>query len=229
MPEMSLRGYSAHKGVSLAAVQKAIKSGRIPVARTQAAGSRMLVFVDSAECDRLWAENTNPVQQRLATRAEMGKGPQTPGSARQNKNDIIPDPIEPHVKPKNAVGEYGELYNKGRAYRENFQAKIAALEYQERSGKLIAKDKVKIAFFNAANTAQQNILNVPARIAPIIAAEYQSRINKVIESIDKGQSISKETLISMLDAVADDRTVNDIMERELKQALNELADGKIKL
>jgi hypothetical protein len=57
MPLLSLRGYARHRGVSLAAVQKAIKAGRIV---TMADGQ-----IDSAQADAKWEMRTRPGRLRF--------------------------------------------------------------------------------------------------------------------------------------------------------------------
>src|SRR5687768_10629704 len=52
MPELSIRGYAKHRGVSHTAVEKALAQGRI---RTGASG-----LIDVAEADRDWSQNTSP-------------------------------------------------------------------------------------------------------------------------------------------------------------------------
>jgi hypothetical protein len=50
MPELSIRGYAKHRGVSHTAVEKAIQQGRI---RTTASG-----MIDAEEAARDWSRNT---------------------------------------------------------------------------------------------------------------------------------------------------------------------------
>ncbi|HXS98630.1 MAG TPA: hypothetical protein VN736_28735 [Candidatus Limnocylindrales bacterium] len=67
MPVMGLREYSRHRGCSLAAVQKAIASGRI----RKTEDSR----IDSEEADKAWAANSDPAKQRQEAAAPVPPPP----------------------------------------------------------------------------------------------------------------------------------------------------------
>jgi hypothetical protein len=221
--EMSLREYSRHRGCSLAAVQKAISSGRISVCRSETKGAKSYSWVDSAESDRRWQENTDPTQQRVATRAEMGKGPQI------SRREPTPEPDVPvGGKSKNETGEYGQMYNKGRAIREGYSARLARLEYEKRSGMLIETEKVKVAFFNAANKASQSLLGLSTRIGSRISGEYKISVDSVIEKFKAGP-VTQGELREVLVCVADLKSVQDIIDLEVRIALQHLADGKFSI
>jgi pyruvate/2-oxoglutarate dehydrogenase complex dihydrolipoamide acyltransferase (E2) component len=93
MPLLSLRGYAKHRGVSLSAVQKAIKSGRIT---TTTDGQ-----IDSAQADAKWEKRTRPGQKRAAA-----------------VRTVIPAPEPPRT---DAAG--GLDYFKARAIRESYLAR----------------------------------------------------------------------------------------------------------
>ena len=67
MPLLSLRAYAKHRGVSLAAVQKAIRSGRIA---TNADG-----LIDSDRADAEWNAKTRPGQRRAKPAAPATREP----------------------------------------------------------------------------------------------------------------------------------------------------------
>jgi hypothetical protein len=67
MPLLSLRAYAKHRGVSLAAVQKAIHSGRIS---PNADG-----LIDSDRADAEWTAKTRPGQRRAKTVPPMPPQP----------------------------------------------------------------------------------------------------------------------------------------------------------
>lgn len=62
-------------------------------------------------------------------------------------------------------------YSRARAIRENYLARLAKIEYEERSGKLVSKDEVAVAAFTKARTVRDGMLNIPDRVAAIVAAE----------------------------------------------------------
>ena len=69
-------------------------------------------------------------------------------------------------------GEFGaSQYTKARAVREHYQARLAKIEFEERTGKLVSKDEVQVAAFNKFRTFRDGMLNIPDRVAAVLAAE----------------------------------------------------------
>ena len=58
-----------------------------------------------------------------------------------------------------------------RAMREAFKAKMAKLEYEERCGQLTDASKVKNDAFKAGLIIRNALLNLPDRLADVLAAE----------------------------------------------------------
>ena len=154
MATVSQRAYARHRGISLAAVQKAIKAGRI---RTTADGK-----IDAELADQEWERNTN-----------YGASPAT-GEASVS----------------------GPSYAQSRAIREAYLARLAKIEYEERLGKLINRDEVQVAAFNKFRVFRDGMLNIPDRVAAVLAAE------------------------------TDTRKVHESLTVEIRKALNEFADGR---
>jgi hypothetical protein len=65
-------------------------------------------------------------------------------------------------------------YNKARAVREHYQARLAKLEFEEKTGKLIPADEVKVTAFNLFRRYRDHMLNIPDRLAAILAAEAEA-------------------------------------------------------
>ena len=65
-------------------------------------------------------------------------------------------------------------YTKARAVREHYQARLAKLEFEEKTAKLIAADEVKVPAFNLFRRYRDHLLNIPDRLAAILAAESES-------------------------------------------------------
>jgi len=63
----------------------------------------------------------------------------------------------------------GPEYAQARAVRELYAARLARLEFEERSGTLVSADEVKVAAFNAARKARDLLLALPDRLAPVVA------------------------------------------------------------
>jgi pyruvate/2-oxoglutarate dehydrogenase complex dihydrolipoamide acyltransferase (E2) component len=144
MALISQRAYAKHRGVSLAAVQKAIKAGRI---RTAADGK-----IDAAQADADWERNTGPRQQPGKT----ASSPASPKSAPPPAAEPMPGGLD---------------YARARAVRENYMARLAKIDFEERSGKLVSRDEVQVAAFNKFRTFRDGMLNIPDRVSAMLAAE----------------------------------------------------------
>ena len=169
MEPVSLRAYARHRGVSLRAVQKAIQAGRI---EKTPAGK-----IDVQIADTHWDRRTAP-------RPLIAKQPQDP-----QKQEAVPagSPSRPSAEPNhtpNAAadprmdlprgdlpGASGVDYSRARAVRENYLARMSKLNFEERSGKLVSRDEVQVAAFNKFRTIRDGMLNLPDRLAAILAAE----------------------------------------------------------
>jgi hypothetical protein len=141
MPVLSLRTYAKHRGVAMSAVQKAIKSGRIT---TNQAGK-----IDSDIADAEWKANTRPGQRQAK---------QAPVVVREPERAEAP------------IGG-GLDYFRARAVREGYLARLAKIEFEEKTAKLISRDEVQVAAFTNGRMARDNLLNIPDRLAATLAAE----------------------------------------------------------
>jgi len=61
-------------------------------------------------------------------------------------------------------------YAKSRAIREAYAARLAKLEFEEKSGRLVSADEVRIEQFRIARALRDRLLQLPAKIAPEIVA-----------------------------------------------------------
>ena len=161
---LSIRAYAQHRGVSHTAVAKAIKAGRISV---EPDGK-----IDPAKADAQWARNTLPSQNLNTGAAKPAAKVATPpvsnpvstGSSRE---------LQPPV-------ETGRIsapdYQTSRAIREAYAARLAKLEYEERTAKLIGSDEVEMRTFNLARRLRDRMQTLPRRLAAALAAEQDPRV-----------------------------------------------------
>jgi hypothetical protein len=56
-----------------------------------------------------------------------------------------------------------------RAVREACRAKIARLDYEQRSGKLLDADRMRKAIFEVNRSTRDRLLAIPDRVAPLLA------------------------------------------------------------
>jgi hypothetical protein len=177
---MSLRAYARHRGVALSAVQKAIATGRIhpePDGR-----------IDPDKADAQWERHTRTAQP-ATPRVTTTRPPPVAQNASQ--------PAAPPQQPKASDESRGVDYHKARAVRETYSARLAKLEFEERTGKLISKDEVDIKYFQLARQLRDRMQQIPRKVAPEIVA--------------------------LVVADPDVRGVTDILDVAIREALEDLA------
>ena len=177
MPENELIGVrecARRLGVSDTAVHKAIASGRIMVAaRRPGSGWPLLDFEDVR---RRWAENTDFAQQRHANGVkEDGSIVRPPRSGdKRPKAAPAPAPEPPPAAPQQPQQQEEQRglpsYNQSRAVREAYAARLARLEYEEKAGKLVSVDAVRVQAFKAHRMIRDAIMNLPDRLSHQLAA-----------------------------------------------------------
>ena len=69
------------------------------------------------------------------------------------------------------AGAGGLDYFRARAVREGYLARLAKIEFEEKTAKLISRDEVQVAAFTNGRMARDNLLNIPDRLAATLAAE----------------------------------------------------------
>lgn len=142
---MSLRAYARHRGVALSAVQKAIATGRI---HPETDGR-----IDPAKADAQWDRHTRTAQPTTA-----------------KVTTARPSAAPPPSPPQAGDESRGVDYHKARAIRETYAARLAKLEFEERSDKLISKDDVDIKYFQLARQLRDRLQQIPRKVAPEIVA-----------------------------------------------------------
>lgn len=153
---MGLREYARHRaqngliGGTLAAVQKAITSGRINV---QIVGKSKRI--DPVEADVAWGANTAPKEE---------PPPAQPGSQR-----TIPG-MEDTIAASGVAEIKTNGYHHSRAARELYDAALTKLKYEREVGDLIETAEVNRQIFGLAREVRDAMLNIPDRIAAQLAS-----------------------------------------------------------
>lgn len=179
---LSLRGYARHRGVSLRAVQKAVASGRI---KTLEDGR-----IDPQAADEQWTRNTAPRPQRPT---EAANPPLTRNTHHRSE---LPKPNsirEESREPSRLDSAFD--FARARAVRENYEARLRKLEFEERSGRLVNRDEIEVAAFNRFRMYRDAMLNIPDRLSAQLAAE------------------------------TDPARVHELLTEEIRRALNEVSDA----
>ena len=136
--------YAKLRGCAPSAVTRAIKEGRIT---TVLIDGRELIEV--AVADIQWQSNTR---------------------ARADSTSAAVVAAMPAVIVANEVGATTS-YEEARRRRETAEANLAEMKQAEMSGVLIRTDAVRSAWAAKITGARDALLQIPSRIAPILAAE----------------------------------------------------------
>ena len=164
---LSIRAYAQHRGVSHTAVAKAIKAGRISV---EPDGK-----IDPAKADAQWARNTLPSQN-----LNPGVSKPAPKVATRPVSTVSSGEAQAPLETRAAAPDY----QTSRAIREAYAARLAKLEFEERTGKLLNADEVKVKHFNLARLLRDRIQQIPRKLAPqIVAAVVAQPDQRVVEDL----------------------------------------------
>jgi phage terminase Nu1 subunit (DNA packaging protein) len=188
MPLMTFAAYSRHRGVSKQAVTKAIAAGRISVVVEN--GKR---FVDSDVADVEWERNSQHDQRRIPI---------------QDEDSQAPVQSEGEQKTPATEGPSGtQSYTKNRAVREHYNARLAKLSFEQRSGKLVEEEQVKKEAFVIARRVRDSLLAIPDRVAAELVNEpNQFRIHaRLTEEIRKALISLKDLLNNEQGAVRENK------------------------
>lgn len=178
---MTQAEYSRHRECSREAVRKAIESGRITTFGPDK-------LIDPVLADAQWQRNTRP---RAPVVTPSSSGVPAAKNAVDRPVASGTDPGAPAYG--GGFGNDGGSYEEARTRRELAEASIAEMKQAEMEGMLIRADAVRAAWAAKISGARDALLQIPSRVAPVLAAET--------------------------DLVA----VTALLEGELRQALSELS------
>lgn len=196
---IGIRECARRLGVSDTAVHKAIKAGRIVVASRTETSKRPLVAWPQAEAD--WGRNSDSTKrnhigptgtsERRTKYAGSDSAPTLPTRAKVLSGEA--DAPE-HTSQSTGGAVQGPSLAQSKALREAYLARIAKLDYDERTGKLVSADEVKSRWFKHITAAKTRILGIPAacksRYAdlPLVAlATIEQVCREVLEDLANGR------------------------------------------
>ena len=148
---IKISDFAKQKGVTVDAVSRAIRDGRLreSVVKTQGKYPRLLPDVALRE----WAENTTP-----------GHGGNHAKQASEADSDDAP-----------------ASFAASRAKREHYQAELARLELETKQASLVPADEVRKQAFSVARQVRDQLLNIPDRVAAELASvEDQFEIHRLL-------------------------------------------------
>lgn len=88
------------------------------------------------------------------------------GSGRQTPATITDEGASPRKKKENNI-----TYTEARTEEKQLKIKLLKLDVQLKEGKMVMTEDVERAAFNAARILRDRMLNIPDRVAAIVAAE----------------------------------------------------------
>ncbi len=156
----SLRTYAKARGISHEAVRQAIKAGRLKQSIVMVKGDPKIA--DATLADKEWAANTDQSKPRNRITGD-------PKHRRASKDEPM-KPMANDTAPAEGGGR-GPSYAQSRAIREAYMARLAKLDFEEKSGKLVNADEARVTIFNTARTARDMLMAVPDRVAPLVVGQ----------------------------------------------------------
>lgn len=175
---MSMTEYAAHRGVSHVAVHKAIKAGRIDTINGK---------IDPKVADIQWAQRTRP---RAAKRPNRDQDASAAGAVAAL--DAVPS--------LGAADDRADDYWTARAKRERAEAAISEMKRAEMEGKLIRMDAVRAAWAKRLASTRDALLQIPHRLAPVLAAEsdlvrvsqlLEDELRQVLAELSRGEELQE--------------------------------------
>lgn len=154
---VSMSEYARRRGCTEAAVRRAVKDERITLIDGR---------VDPVAADAQWARNT---------RVRAGSRSADDANLRLSRANghTSSDDEEPQV----------DDYYTVKARRERAEADMAELRLAEQRGELIRRADTHSAWAKRTSSLRESILQIPARLSPILAAEAdQAKVHDIIQA-----------------------------------------------
>lgn len=159
--DLGIRAYAKRRGVTPAAVRKAIKSGRI---------STLNGKIDPDVADAHWRANTDESKPRNSVSGNPGGRERAP----------LVSPMPTFGSASHALPRTGG-YAAARAVRETYEARLRELDYKVRTGELVPVSEVRILAFNTARRARDLLLAIPDRVSSVVAGLTEaSEVHRVL-------------------------------------------------
>lgn len=177
MPKVKVAEYAKHRGIAERSVRRYLADGLIPAAARTLKGRRL--FIDQGKADKALGKSITTRRQLL----EGNAPPAATGKAKSGQGTLATEKAETD----------GLSFHDARTIAQQHKAALLKIELDEKAGRLVEAEQVKIAAFNKSRQVRDALLNIPDRISPILAAE------------------------------TDELRVAEILNQEIKAALEELS------
>ncbi len=149
MAEISVSEYARRRNVSMTAVFKLIREGKL----SKTAGGK----INESTADTEWAANRSPHRTSKMSAAST--------------KAAIDEKVRAPVQGQNQGAGAG--YNEARTKREYLRLETDRLKLLKLKGALVDVTEVEVAAFNQSRAERDALLNWPARVVPTMAAEAE--------------------------------------------------------
>jgi len=169
---LSIRGYARHRGVSHTAVRKALATGRITLAEDGK--------IDPQSADEQWTTSTNLSKPRNSITGVPKKRRALGSPSDALGSPGFDEPVAPPLAEAGAT-RLASSYAASRAAREAYLARLAKLDFEQRSGKLVDADEVRVQIFGLGRRMRDALMGLPDRLAPVLAGQTdQAEIHRLL-------------------------------------------------
>lgn len=160
MAEMGLREFGRMVDKTSEAVRKAIATGKIPSdclgKRALSSGRLVPVITDPERAWKNWQGNIDPIQVRDKAALSAGRAA---AHARDRGEHPPADAEGTGIKAGSRVPSITE----SKAITEDYKARMAKLEFEERTGKVVNAEDVKVRVVTMITVAKTKLLGVPSK------------------------------------------------------------------
>lgn len=175
---VNARRFAKLVGVSHTAVNKAIKNGRLARSvRTKNRGRGFEIEIAIGKVE--WSSNVDAAQQRepevRAGGTPKGERPPeirtTPVQGALYPGSEAGAEFDPSKHTPDAANARRQRLFDAQTVRVGYQARLAKLEFEEKSGALVNVEEVRAHAFTIARRTRERLQQIPERLAATVAAE----------------------------------------------------------
>src|SRR5207249_1474334 len=123
--------------------------------------------IDPVQADRQWAASTDQSKPRNSVTGSP-RAPRAPGVPPESP---AASAIEDGFALDGGAPRLASSYAASRAAREAYLARLAKLEFEQRSGKLVDADEVRAQVFGLGRRLRDTLMGLPDRLAPVLAGQ----------------------------------------------------------
>jgi hypothetical protein len=158
---ISLRAYARHRGISVVAVSRAVKAGRLraSVARDHRGHPKI---ADVGQADAEWTQNTDLSRAPGYVKARGDQGVQTSAHSTSPPAEL-PDADDAGPDTPDDAGGAELTLSQASAEEKRWKAKLAELQYKQRSGELVDAKEMADSVAHVFTVCRTKLLALPSK------------------------------------------------------------------